>query len=77
MEQVDVNIANSILEEQIVTILDNKAPMKNIQQWTRYCRWLKGTTKDCMVERNNLRDIARRTQLEDDGEIQESQKRVY
>ena len=66
MKQVDVNLGNSILEEKIVTILDSEAPMHNIQQRTNYCKWLKQSTKERMEERNDLRELARRTQRTED-----------
>ena len=68
LSETRVDIANSLLEEKILTILKGEAPMRNIQTRTKYCKWLQTTSKDKMTERNNLRETARRTQLDSDWE---------
>ena len=53
-----------MLEEKIREILDVEAPMRTIQSRTRYNRWISSET--AMLERDSLREVARRTQEEED-----------
>ena len=66
LNEDNVNIANSLLEEKIIKIIESEAPMSIVQSRTRYCSWLSQQTKDKMLARDTLKDIARRTQLQSD-----------
>ena len=63
------DIANSELENNIGTILNRLAPMKIIQQRTKYKKWLTEDTKSQMEERDRLREVARLTQEDLDWEL--------
>ena len=57
----NVDLANSIFEEQLTKILDQEAPIKNIQQRKGYKSWVEQDTKIMMSERDNKREEARLT----------------
>ena len=63
---VDPNLANTILEDNIVGILDILAPMTVIQTRTKYISWLSDSTKNLMRERDSARETARVSQSESD-----------
>ena len=65
-EQTNPNIANSILEENILKVLESEAPMGITQQRTHYMKWIKDETKLLMTERDQARECARLTQLNTD-----------
>ena len=62
LEQTDVTLAYAHFEETVRKILDSEAPMKNFQTRTNYNNWIKDSTKEAMEARDNLRELARRTQ---------------
>ena len=62
LNEVNVDIANSLLENKILEILDSEAPVKTFQTRTRYNKYLTEQTKDLMELRNEQRELARRTQ---------------
>ena len=66
LAEYNVDVANSILEEMIHDILDAEAPMWTIQTRTSYNKWISPETKTAMTERDLLREVARRTQKEED-----------
>ena len=66
LHEVNPDIANSVLQEKILSILNIEAPMKVIQLRTKYIKWLTATTKECMSRRDLLRDTARTSNLETD-----------
>ena len=47
-------------------IIDREAPMKNVHARTRYFKWLSKDTKQIMQDRDNAREIARRTDSQQD-----------
>ena len=49
-DELNVDVANSHLEELILATLNSEAPMKTVQMRTNYCKWLTQSTKDCMTE---------------------------
>ena len=61
-EQTNPNLANTILEENILKVLDTEAPMGTLQMRGRYLKWLTNETKENMVLRDEAREVARRTQ---------------
>ena len=69
LTQTDVDVANSLLEEKIILILNSEAPMRTSQVQTRYNKYLSVQTKSLMEERDRLREIARRTQTGEDWAV--------
>ena len=65
-EMTNAELANSHLEDLIVSILDSVAPMSNVQVRTKYLKWLRPETKQLMEERDLARNKARLTQLAND-----------
>ena len=63
---VDPNLANTILEDNLVEILDQLAPMTTVQSRTKYISWLTDSTKTLMRERDRAREIARTSQSPSD-----------
>ena len=62
----NVDVANSILQEELEKIIESEAPMGITQIRTKYSNWLEDTTKAIMIERDITRDLARVTgQLND------------
>ena len=61
-EQTNPNLANTILEENILKVLDTEAPMGTLQMRGKYLKWLSKETKENMVLRDEAREVARRTQ---------------
>ena len=57
-QQTNINLANTILEDNILNVIDSEAPMKTLQVRTKYCKWLSDVTKVTMVQRDLARDIA-------------------
>ena len=55
-----------IWEEKILGILDKLAPLRNIQMRTKYSRWITDQTKLKMTERDTLKEVANRTQDNED-----------
>ena len=66
LEQTDVDIASSLLEDKICAIMDKEAPMKVIQHRTKYREWVSEDTKLEMEERDSAREVARITDSEND-----------
>ena len=61
-----VDILNSIFEEKVGNILELLAPMKIIQLRNFFRNWVDTEIKNAMGERDSWRDIARRTDLDQD-----------
>ena len=59
LAQTCPDLANSLLEEKLLGILDSEAPMAVFQTRTHYSRWLTDSTKDQMVARDVARTVAR------------------
>ena len=60
-EETNPDIANSILEENIRAVLDSEAPMHTFQCRTKYSKFITDRTKAKMEDRDNARELARRT----------------
>ena len=58
-DETNPDVANSLLEELIVEVLESEAPMVTMQEITRYSSWLDVTTKAKMLERDMARELAR------------------
>ena len=65
-EQTDVNLANTILEDNILSVIDMEAPMKTVQTRSNYSRWLSDTTKATMSDRDAARDSAVQSDVKED-----------
>ena len=61
LKESNVNVAASRLEEEIRMILEAEAPMKTVQERTRYSKWLKDSTKQEMDKRDTARQTAKNT----------------
>ena len=66
MNETNVNIAASKLEDTICTIMDELAPMKTVQSRTNFNNWLSEDTKNEMKLRDTARKIAKETNLDTD-----------
>ena len=53
------DLANSILEDRVVEVLESEAPMGVTQERNKYSCWLDTTTKAKMLERDLAREVAR------------------
>ena len=58
LEIMNVDVATSTLEERILTILDEAAPIKLVQMRTNYNNYISDSTKVTMTRRDITRDIA-------------------
>ena len=47
MSEVNVDIANVLLEEKILAVLDRAAPMRTVQVLTLYNKWISDDAKKC------------------------------
>ena len=61
LEELDVNVANSMLEDRIRKIIETEAPMKTTQNRAKYNKWMTDNTKAEMLKRDMARDIAKIT----------------
>ena len=66
LELQDVNLANSLLEDKISSIMDSEAPLKIIQSRTIYNNWLTVETKNEMLLRDKVREKAKATDRDED-----------
>ena len=57
----NVDIANSLLEERILDIINSEAPMRTVQLRTKYNQWITDSTKLTMAARDKALDKARIT----------------
>ena len=65
MGELNVNVANGMLEERIRGILDTFAPMRVVQARTTYQNWITKETKEEMVLRDRARETAKETDTEE------------
>ena len=70
----NVNVAYSEFEDNVRRVLDIEAPMVIIQQRTMYQQWLTSMTKQEMVIRDHLREVARISQEEIDWQVYRKQR---
>ena len=56
---MNIDIANTLFEDRVAAILESEAPLKVVQQRTKYCKWLTNQTKLLMVDRDFARDVAK------------------
>ena len=61
--EMDVNVANSLLEDRIRGILDKIAPMRTVQARTKYHNWISSDTKNEMRLRDRARELDKITDL--------------
>ena len=66
LQQDNVDIANSLLEDRICVIMDMFAPMMNVQVRVNYKNFITSETKVCMELRDRTRETARLSGSEDD-----------
>ena len=75
---MNVDVANSTLEERIKSIIHTEAPMRTVQSRTKYNRFISDSTKIAMAARDNARNTARATGQEVGlGGIQETTQSLY
>ena len=60
--ETNPDLANSQLEENILSVLNLEAPMRNFQSRTKYNKLLTTETKECIEVRDNLKEVARATE---------------
>ena len=78
MVQSNVDVANSILEENLCNILDKHAPMGIIQIRTTYKNWISQSNKDEMNTRDQAWQTARATGSNTDWDLyKKKQKLLY
>lgn len=65
----NISVAVHNLTENITTILEQMAPMKTIQQRSKYAPWLSEETKEMMDKRNELRRKTEETNCDNDWKI--------
>ena len=65
-QETNVDLANSLLEQKILEILNFEAPMRVVQTRTNFRKWISEDTKTAMKDRDVLKDVARRTQDRED-----------
>ena len=68
----DVNLANDFLETNVAEILDELCPYKTIQYRKECKSWLSSETKDKMLDRDKMREIARITKNPDSWKLYRS-----
>ena len=66
LSETDVDVANTLLEEEILKVIDEEAPLKTVQLRAHYNNWISDKTKMEMSRRDGLRDVARQTDDETD-----------
>ena len=66
LQESNPDVSNSILQDKILSILNSEAPMKVVQQRTKYTKWLTDHTKECMRRRDMMRDTAIISNLDTD-----------
>ena len=59
LDFVDVELANTALEDRLREILDNQIPMKTVQSRAKYNSWITESTKITMAQRDESRRLAR------------------
>ena len=65
LQEFDVNVANSLLEERICGIVDKFATLKIIQSITKYNNWISRETKKEMDARDRVGTNALNTNLDE------------
>ena len=58
MEELDPNLANNLLQEKILSVLDHCAPMITVRPSTRKKPWVSNMTKAMMSDRDSLKRTA-------------------
>ena len=66
LELDNVDLANSLLEDNLSSIIEKHAPMKTIQARTHYKNWLSDPTKTLMNLRDSAKEKARQSGTEED-----------
>ena len=61
LNRTNVNIVNTLFENFVGNALEEEAPLKVVQQRTKYCKWLSRDTKELIVTRDETWGTARRT----------------
>ena len=61
LKETSPDLASWNLEDKILSVLNQEAPMKNLQTRTKYVKWLSDETKDLMGLRDCLKEAARIT----------------
>ena len=59
LNETCVDVANTMLEEEILKIIDEEAPLKTVQIRAHYNNWITSMTKEEMLKRDKLRDAAK------------------
>ena len=66
-ESQNLDVMNTLYEENVGAILESEAPMRNIQKRKYYRNWVDSEMKEEMRLRDEQRDVARRTDLTSDS----------
>ena len=66
LNELNVDVANTMLEEEILKIMEDEAPLKTVQMRAHYNNWITCETKVEMSRRDKLREVAKLTDLEID-----------
>ena len=67
LHQTDnINIANHIFENKVLSVLDNMMPLKCVQNRKNYINWVTDSTKELMSAKDTARENTRLTKREDD-----------
>ena len=66
LNENNVDVANTLLEEKIVKILESEAPMKTTQMRVKYNNWITNETKMEMENRDAARILAKETDKDED-----------
>ena len=74
MSEMNVNVANYLLESKIRHILDTCAPMCTVQTRTSYLSWLTNSTKDEMKSRDSARITARNSGLSEHWDLYKARR---
>ena len=70
----DVEAAVGIVTQKLTEILDEMAPIKSIQNRSRYAPWVSDDTKNKMIARNEAQKKASETKLQSDWEEYKKQR---
>ena len=73
----DINVKNSIFTEKLRTILDREAPMRVRQQRRNYACWLDANMKEMKRDRDEAREVARRSKDENDWRSYRHKRNTY
>ena len=65
-DSTDVNFMNNYFEQKLSEVLENFAPMCNIQIRIFFRNWLDGDCKDLMLIRDKQRELAKKSDLPED-----------